>query len=56
MDVSQITENLYIASRVKGEHLKAIHQTDPDLITSMVFQRRPPKALTAEGLMGPSEL
>jgi hypothetical protein len=49
MDVSQITENLYIAS-------KAIHQTDPDLITSMVFQRRPPKALTAEGLRGPSEL
>jgi protein-tyrosine phosphatase len=50
MDISQITEHLYIASRVKGEHLEAILQLDPGLIISMIVQRRPPKALTAGGL------
>jgi hypothetical protein len=50
MDISQITENPYLASRVKGEHLEDILQLDPGLITSMIVQRRPPKALTEEGL------
>jgi protein-tyrosine phosphatase len=50
MDVSQITEHVYIASRIKGDDLEAILQLDPDLIISMIVQRRPPKALTAEGL------
>lgn len=46
MDVSHITENLYIASRIKGEHLEDILQVDPHLVISMIVQRRPPKALT----------
>jgi len=50
MDVSQITENLYVASRIKDDDLDAIFQLGPDLIISMIVQRRPPKALAAEGL------
>ena len=50
MDITQITEHLYIASRIKGHDLEAILQLDPGLIISMIVQRRPPKALTAEGL------
>jgi protein tyrosine phosphatase (PTP) superfamily phosphohydrolase (DUF442 family) len=50
MDISQITENLYIASRVKGDHLEDILQLDPGLIISMIVQRCPPTALTEEGL------
>ncbi|MFC2046056.1 hypothetical protein ACFLTC_00860 [Chloroflexota bacterium] len=49
-DISQITENLYISSRIKDEHLEDVLQLDPDLIISMVFERRPHKALTEEGL------
>lgn len=50
MDISQITEHLYITSLVRDEHLEAILQLDPGLIISMIVQRRPPQALTAEGL------
>ena len=50
IDISQITEHLHIASRVKGEHLEAILQLDLGLIISMIVQRRPPKALIAKGL------
>ena len=50
MDISQIAEDLYIASRVKTGDLEAVLQLDPALIISMIVQRRPPKALTAEGL------
>ncbi len=50
MDISQITENLYIASRVKGEHLEDILQLDPGLIISMIVHLRPPKALAENGL------
>jgi protein-tyrosine phosphatase len=50
IDISQITEHLYIASRIKGDHWEAIQQLDPGLIISMIAQRRPPKALTAAGL------
>ena len=49
-DISQITENLYIASLVKGEHLEDLLRLDPGLIISMIVQQRPPKALTEEGL------
>ena len=49
-DISQITENLYISSRVKEEHLEDVLQLDPDLIISMIFERRPTEALTEEGL------
>jgi hypothetical protein len=50
MDVSQITEHLYIASRITSDDLEAILRLDPGLIISMIVQRRPPKVLTAEGL------
>jgi protein-tyrosine phosphatase len=50
MDISQITDNLYIASQVKGEHLEDILQLDPGLIISMIGERRPPKALSEKGL------
>ena len=50
MDISQITENLYIASRVRTGDLEAVLQLEPHLIISMIVQRRPPKALSAEGL------
>jgi protein tyrosine phosphatase (PTP) superfamily phosphohydrolase (DUF442 family) len=50
MDISQITEYLYIASRVKDDDIEAILQLGVDLIISMIVQRRPPKTLTAEGL------
>jgi hypothetical protein len=50
LDISQITENLYISSRVKEEHLEDVLQLDPDLIISMIFERRPTEALTEEGL------
>jgi protein-tyrosine phosphatase len=49
-DISQITQHLYIASRIKGDHLEAILQLDPGLIISMIAQRRPPKALSVDGL------
>jgi protein tyrosine phosphatase (PTP) superfamily phosphohydrolase (DUF442 family) len=50
MDISQITKHLYIASRIKDDDIEAIRQLGPDLIISMIVQRRPPKTLTAEGL------
>jgi protein-tyrosine phosphatase len=49
-DISQITENLYITSRVKGEHLEDVLELDPDLIISMIVHLRPPKALAENGL------
>ena len=50
MDISKITKHLYIASRIKDDDIEAIRQLGPDLIISMIVQRRPPKTLTAEGL------
>jgi hypothetical protein len=50
MDISQIAEHLFIASRVRGDDLEAILQLEPALIISMIAQRRPPKALTSAGL------
>ena len=50
MDISQITEHLYIASRIKDDDIEAILQLGPDLIISMIVQRRPPKTLAAEQL------
>jgi hypothetical protein len=49
-DISQITENLYLASRLKGEQLEDILQLDPGLIISMILERRPPEAVTEAGL------
>ncbi len=50
MDISQITENLYIASRIEGVHLEDVLELDPGLIISMILQLRPPKALSEAGL------
>ena len=50
MDISQITENLYIASRVRGEHVEDILEFDPGLIISMIVHLRPPKTLKENGL------
>jgi protein-tyrosine phosphatase len=50
MDVSQITESLYVAARVKEDDLAATLRLDPDLIISMIVQRRPPRSLTSAGL------
>ena len=50
MDISQITENLYIASRIKTGDIDAVLQLESGLIISMIVQRRPPKALTTAGL------
>ena len=36
MDIPRITENLYIASRVRGDHLEDILRLDPGLIISMI--------------------
>ena len=50
MDISQITEHLYIASRIKGGQLEDILQLEPGLIISMIFERRPPRNLFGSGL------
>jgi protein tyrosine phosphatase (PTP) superfamily phosphohydrolase (DUF442 family) len=51
MDISQITKHLYIASRIKDDDIEAILQLGPDLVISMIVQRRPPKTLVAERLV-----
>jgi protein tyrosine phosphatase (PTP) superfamily phosphohydrolase (DUF442 family) len=38
MDITEITEQLYIASQVKGDGLEAILKLDPGLIISMIAQ------------------
>ena len=50
LDISQITENLYIFSRVKDEHLEDVLQLDPGLIISMILERRPHRALSEGGM------
>ena len=50
MDISQITESLYVASRVKGEHVEDLLQLDPGLTISMIVNHRPPKALAEANL------
>lgn len=50
MDISEITENLYISSRVEEDGLEAIRRLDPGLIISMIIHRRPPRTLSESGL------
>ena len=50
MDISEITESLYISSQIKREDLEAIRRLDPGLIISMILQRRPPRILSESGL------
>ena len=45
MDVSQITDYLYIASRVKEENIEDVRKLDPRLVISMILPTRPPKEL-----------
>jgi protein tyrosine phosphatase (PTP) superfamily phosphohydrolase (DUF442 family) len=45
MDVSQITDYLYISSQVKDEHIEAVRKIDPRLVISMIIQTRPPSEL-----------
>ena len=45
MDVSQITDYLYIASKVTDEHIEAVRKLDPRLVISMIIQTRPPREL-----------
>ena len=50
MDISEITENLYISSRVEEDDLEAIRRLDSGLIISMIIHRRPPRILSESGL------
>jgi hypothetical protein len=50
MDISKITESLYISSRLKAGDLEAIRRFDPGLIISMIIHRRPPRTLSESGL------
>ncbi|UCG22621.1 MAG: dual specificity protein phosphatase family protein [Chloroflexota bacterium] len=45
MNVSQITDYLFISSQVKDEHIEAVRKLDPRLAISMIFQTRPPREL-----------
>ena len=45
MDVSEITDYLYIASKVKVKNIEAVRNLDPRLVISMIFQTRPPREL-----------
>jgi len=47
MDVSQITDYLYIAARLRSEDAPAIRALDVRLIISMIAERRPPRGLAA---------
>lgn len=50
MDVSQITESVYIAARVQDKHLEAVRQLDPGLVISMILELRPPLVLAEHGI------
>ena len=45
MDISRITDYLYIASKVKSENVKTVHELAPHLIISMIYGSRPPQEL-----------
>jgi protein-tyrosine phosphatase len=45
MDVSQITDYLYVSSKVRNENVGAVRDLDPRLVISMIFQTRPPSEL-----------
>lgn len=47
MDVSKITDYLYIAARLRSEDAPAIRALDVGLIVSMIAERRPPRGLAA---------
>jgi protein tyrosine phosphatase (PTP) superfamily phosphohydrolase (DUF442 family) len=45
MDVSQITDYLYISSIVEDESIETVRKLDPRLVISMIFNDRPPREL-----------
>ena len=45
MDVSEITDYLYVSSKVTKKNVAAVLDLDPRLVISMIVQRRPPQAL-----------
>ena len=45
MDVSKITDHLYVSSKVTKKNVTAVLELDPRLVISMIFQRKPPEAL-----------
>lgn len=45
MDISEITDYLFISSRVTKKNVAAVLDLDPRLVISMIFQRRPPQEL-----------
>ena len=45
MDVSQITDHLYVSSEVRDEDVGAVRDLDPRLVISMILQTRPPRGL-----------
>ena len=45
MDVSKITDYLYISSKVTKKNMNAALELDPRLVISMIIQRRPPQEL-----------
>lgn len=46
MDISRITDYLYIAARSGAESIEAVDELDVRLIISMIASRRPPPPLT----------
>jgi hypothetical protein len=50
MDVSQITDYLYIASRLREEVASDVHALGVRLVISMAFERRPPASLQELGI------
>ena len=45
MDVSKITDYLYISSKVTKKNVAAALELDPGLVISMIVQRKPPQEL-----------
>ena len=45
MDISNITDYLYVSSKVTTRNVDAVLDLDPRLVISMIVQRRPPQEL-----------
>ena len=50
MDISRITDSVYVSARVRYKDLEAVLQLDPGLVISMILERRPPAFLSEHGL------
>jgi protein tyrosine phosphatase (PTP) superfamily phosphohydrolase (DUF442 family) len=45
VDISEITDYLYVSSKVTKKNVAAVVDLDPRLVISMIVQRKPPEAL-----------